>query len=86
MGRYKKQVWKNKRNFNRSICNWGSRYWKVSEQDKGGGILTKDRISTNTKITWADFKKAVDSGKKNGGKHNVFTFNRLCQSSWEAAQ
>ena len=45
-------------------------------------IVTKDRISAKIKIIQADFRKAVDSGKKSGGGSVVFTFYSLCQSLW----
>ena len=45
-------------------------------------IVTKDRISAKIKIILADFRKAVDSGKKSGGGSVVFTFYSLCQSLW----
>ena len=44
--------------------------------------ITKDRISAKTKIIHAEFRKAVDSGKKRCGVFAVFTFHILCQSLW----
>ena len=45
-------------------------------------IVTKNRISAKIKIISADFRKAVDSGKKSSDWRVVFTFYSLCQSLW----
>ena len=44
--------------------------------------ITKDWISAKIKIIHAEFRKAVDTGKKHCGVCAAFTFHILCQSLW----
>ena len=55
---------------------------KYPNAEKIGEVLTKDRISAKLKIIRADFRKAIDKGKRSGGGRVVFTFFDLCEQLW----
>ena len=55
---------------------------KFGNGEKIGEVLTKDWISAKLKIIRADFRKAIDKGKRSGGERVVFTFFDLCEQLW----
>ena len=55
---------------------------RFPNREKVEEILTNDRISAKIKNIRTDFRKAVESGKKSGGRRAVFTFYSLCQRLW----
>ena len=55
---------------------------KYPTAEKIGDVLTTDWISAKLKIIRTDFRKAIDKGKRSGGRRVVFTFFDLCQQLW----
>ena len=55
---------------------------KYPNGEKMGKVLTKDPISVKLKIIRADFRKAIDKGKRGGGGRVVFTFFNMRKQLW----
>lgn len=44
--------------------------------------ITKERVSAKIKSIRANFKKAVDTGKRSGGGRIIFTYYDICEKIW----
>lgn len=55
---------------------------KSEEYPHDAALFTRDRISNKTKKICADYRKALDTGRKSGGGRVVAFFYDLCSEIW----
>ena len=49
---------------------------------KNIGILNKARVNSKTKNIRANYKKAIDAGRRSGGGRVIMTFFEICNEIW----